>query len=247
VNSTDEFSGEGADAFIDSLDKNKSLELFSETIDFSLESGVPDPVPFEVKLRAMLEEHEAFLLPGQHAIGHSIMELVGQFSMVEGSANRLDTEQEREQEQEQEKEVEQRRDQQVEIEKFVEREYSRQEELQRPWPFRVLSKTLDVPDVNDESFAKKAEHPFYPLRDFKLKHHEPLDFPAHLFASCNFFNLNWAGLRRVKNVIMVMEYAPSTDLDALRLRRIDERNMVLNEAQRSALQKAYKLLGYHAY
>ena len=37
-----------------------------------------------------------------------MMEVVGQFSMIEGSANRLDTEQEREQEQEQEGEQEQK-------------------------------------------------------------------------------------------------------------------------------------------
>jgi len=46
---------------------------------------------------------------------------VGQFAMLESSANRLESEQEREQEQEQEKEVEARRDQQVEVEKFVDR------------------------------------------------------------------------------------------------------------------------------
>jgi hypothetical protein len=57
------------------------------------------------------------------------MVVVSQFAMLEGSANRLDTEQEREQEQEQEKEVEARRDQQIEVEKFVDREYSRQEEV----------------------------------------------------------------------------------------------------------------------
>jgi hypothetical protein len=56
--------------FVDSLDKKSSLNLFDESIDFSLESGVPDPVPFAAKLSTMLDEHEAFLLPHQHAIGH---------------------------------------------------------------------------------------------------------------------------------------------------------------------------------
>lgn len=121
------------------------------------------------------------------------MVVVGQFSMIEGSANRLDTEQEREQEQEQEKEVEARRDQQIEVEKFVDREYSRQEEFQRPWPFSILSK----------SFTNTPDHPFYCLKDFKLRHQEPLYFPESMLISSNYFNPNWTGLRRVKNVIMV--------------------------------------------
>ena len=117
---------------------------------------------------------------------------VGQFAMVESSANSLEQEQQREQEQEQEKEVEARRDQQIEVEKFVDREYSRQEEIQRPWPFSVLSKPLGG-----------ADHPFYALKDFKLRHHDALEFSPSLLVSSNYFNPNWTGLRRLKNVIMV--------------------------------------------
>jgi hypothetical protein len=121
------------------------------------------------------------------------MVVVGQFAMLEGSANRLDTEQEREQEQEQEKEVEARRDKQIEVEKFVDREYSRQEEVQRPWPFTMLSRPISTTE----------EHPFYSLSDFKLRHQEPLEFSDGLYVSTNYFNPKWTGLRRVKNVIMV--------------------------------------------
>lgn len=185
--------------FLEKLDKLKSLEIFNESIDFSLDAGVPDPIPFEKKLRSMLEENEDFLLPEQHVVGNHIMELVGQFSMLESSANRLDTEQEREQEQEQEKEVEQRRDQQIEIEKFVEREYSRQEETQTPWPFQTLAKDV----AKALSTTSSVPYPFYPLSAFKLKHHDAMAFPTSLFVSNNFFNLHWNGLRRVKNVVMV--------------------------------------------
>ena len=121
--------------------------------------------------------------------------MVGQFAAVEGSANRLDTEQEREQEQEQEKEVEARRDQQIEVEKFVDREYSRQEEVQRPWPFKMLADP--APATLSDS------HPFYPLNEFKLRHQEPLLFDSSLLVSSNFFNPHWTGLRRIKNVVMV--------------------------------------------
>lgn len=98
-----------------------------------------------------------------------------------------------EQEQEQEKEVEARKDQQIEVEKFVDREYSRQEETQRPWPFSVLAKP----------FIPSDSHPFYYLKDFKLRHHDPLNFPEAVLLSNNYFNQTWKGLRRVKNVVMV--------------------------------------------
>ena len=55
---------------LSNLSKESSLKVFDESIDFSLEAGVPDPLPFEKKLRSMLDEHEAFLLPEQHKIGH---------------------------------------------------------------------------------------------------------------------------------------------------------------------------------
>jgi hypothetical protein len=167
----------------------------------------------------------------------SILVVVGQFSMLEGSANRLDTEQEREQEQEQEKEVEARRDQQIEVEKFVDREYSRQEEVQRPWPFSILAKNFGTPGL---------EHPFYKLKDFKLRHQEPLEFDETLFLSSNYFNPNWTGLRRVKNVVMVLEYAPSTATSELRLRTSDEARVLLSRDQEVALAKAHSLLGFHA-
>ena len=105
------------------LPLRRSLKVFDESIDFSLEASVPDPIPFEAKLREMLTAHDEFILtPEEHEAGHRLMTEVAAFSLVSESGN-LDTEQEREQEQEQEKEVKSRRDQQVEVEKFVEREY----------------------------------------------------------------------------------------------------------------------------
>jgi hypothetical protein len=47
----------------------------------------------------MLETNSEFLQPTQHAIGNSIIEIIKEFSVIEGSSNRLETEQEREQEQ----------------------------------------------------------------------------------------------------------------------------------------------------
>lgn len=55
---------------LSSLSREAALKVFDESIDFSLEAGVPDPLPFEKKLRSMLDDHAAFLLPEQHKIGH---------------------------------------------------------------------------------------------------------------------------------------------------------------------------------
>jgi hypothetical protein len=54
----------------DHMSKDVALKIFEESIDFTLESGVPDPLPFEEKLRRLLDTHESFLLHDQHAIGH---------------------------------------------------------------------------------------------------------------------------------------------------------------------------------
>ena len=65
---------------------------------------MPDPIPFESKLRGMLEEHAAFVLTKeQHDVAHGVLVEVTAFSAVneESMGKRLDTEQEREQEQEQ--------------------------------------------------------------------------------------------------------------------------------------------------
>ena len=73
------------------------------------------------------------------------------------------------------------------------RRYSRQEEVQRPWSFSLLTKSM----------AATAAHPFYPRKDFKLLNQEPLAFHDSVLLSTNYFNPKWNGLRRVKNVVMV--------------------------------------------
>jgi hypothetical protein len=156
-----------------------ALAVFEEEIDFSLEAAVPDPVSFECKLRGMLDDHEPFIVGAEgHAAGASVLAEVGLFSLaVEGAENKLETEQEREQEQEQQKEVKAKRDQQVEIEKFVDREYSRNEEKPTPWPLRALLRPPPPPFPSGRGADAAADHPFYPLQAFALRHQEPLALP----------------------------------------------------------------------
>ncbi len=122
----------------------------------------------------------------------------------------------------------------------MDREYSRQEELQKPWPFSILSQPL-----SSESYLKE-DHPFYPLNNFKLRHHEPLAFPEGLFLSSNYFNPNWTGLRRVKNVVVIMEYVPSTRPEHLHLPTSEDTRISLSSQQEKHLSRAFSLLGFHA-
>lgn len=91
-----------------------------------------------------------------------------------------------------------------------------------------------------------GEHPFYPLKDFKLRHQEPLVFPEALMVSSNYFNPQWTGLRRVKNVVMVMEYAPSVLPTHLHMKAIQDDVVKLTADQEAALIKAHQLMGFHA-
>eukprot|EP00457_Paulinella_chromatophora_P000019 gb/GEZN01000019.1/.p1 GENE.gb/GEZN01000019.1/~~gb/GEZN01000019.1/.p1 ORF type:complete len:4425 (-),score=920.40 gb/GEZN01000019.1/:221-11590(-) len=229
----------------ENLDTIHSLDVFAEPIDFSLEAGVPDVVPFTDKLKEMLGSHTEFILTDdEHKAGQAVLQEVGQNALIEDGAKRLDTEQEREQEQEQQKEVQARRDQQIEVEKFVDREYSRMEESPRPWHISMLSRSpLDL--VNADN---KDQHPFYPLSDFKLRYQEPLKFPGYLFLSRNYFNPDWSGLRRVKNVVMLLEW--SEDVGAMRVLTPGDVGSSalgsLTRTQDECLQKAFTFLRHHA-
>jgi hypothetical protein len=108
---------------VSQLPLRKSLKVFEESIDFSLEASVPDRVSFETKLRDMLDSNNEFIItPEQYEIGHKILCEVATFTFV-SEAGSLETEQEREQEQEQEKDLQLQKEQEVETEKFIEREY----------------------------------------------------------------------------------------------------------------------------
>ena len=66
---TSDIAKERREHFIEHLNKNDALALFDESIDFSLEAGVPDPRPFDAKLTDLLTENAAFLQEDQMDIG----------------------------------------------------------------------------------------------------------------------------------------------------------------------------------
>jgi hypothetical protein len=113
--------------------------------------------------------------------------------------------------------------------------------------YSVLSKPLPHWNSTAEEpnpALSAPDHPFYRLCDFKLRHHDPLNFPEQMLVSTNFFNPNWSGLRRVKNVIMVVEYMPVT-VAATEKQRAVQRDwqQQLSDKQEHALAKAHTLLG----
>eukprot|EP01047_Picozoa_sp_COSAG01_P047579 COSAG01_NODE_4559_length_4922_cov_3.073813_1_plen_1390_part_10 len=218
---------------------SKCLSVFNEPIDFNLNAAVPEPVSLKDKLAAALDKHVDFVLtPAQHAAGQAILTEVGYYALLEGggSGQRLETEQEREQEQEQQKEIQQQKDQEIEIEKFVDRDYSRNEEAPKPWPFTLLAcspsafthpgvvrslrdSEMDAAEDAMRHDSASSDHGrtqiategnwCYRLRDFRLKQQASLCFPPYLGVSNNYYNRQWRGLRRLKNVVVVLEWAPS--------------------------------------
>jgi hypothetical protein len=121
----------------------------------------------------------------------------------------------------------------------VDREYSRHSEEPKPWALSLLGE--------HPSQAEGQHHPFYSLSDFKLRHHQPLPFPHALKLSSNYFNPAWGGLRRIKNVIVVMEWTPDSDPENLRLLTDEEHETrsVLSPEQMAALSRAHELLSFH--
>lgn len=61
-----------------------------------------------------------------------------------------------------------------------------------PWEFATLA------------LAEPSQ--FYKLEEFKLYKRRPLQFPDYVSVSNNYFDKRWSGARRVKNVVMVLDW-----------------------------------------
>ena len=58
---------------IDNLRPSKVLRVFEEPIDFTLDSTVPDPQPFKVKLRTLLDHNDDLIYKTKHCVGQTIL------------------------------------------------------------------------------------------------------------------------------------------------------------------------------
>ena len=119
-------------------------------------------------------------------------------------------EQEQEQEQEKEKEKEEEKVDDIEEEEYIKQKYARDDEEPTPWNVEGLAHS-----------PKTGSLGFYPLSTFALfknvlRPNDTLKFPEFLWVSKNSYNLQWTlnrTLRRLKNVIVVMEWEPSIKQD----------------------------------
>ena len=115
-------------------------------------------------------------------------------------------EQEQEQEQEKEKEKEEEKVDEIEEEEFIKQKYARDEEEPSAWEIDQL-----------QYGPTKGHLGFYPLSTFSVfknivRVNETLKFPEFLWVSKNHYNLSWTmnrTLRRLKNVICILEWDPS--------------------------------------
>jgi hypothetical protein len=82
----------------------------------------------------------------------------------------------------------------VEIEKFVDLAYRRDGERATTWPVSSL--------VGPVSIC----HQFYPLSEFSLAGRPSLSFDSDLYVSKNYFDKTLAGDRRIKNVVIVLDW-----------------------------------------
>jgi hypothetical protein len=200
----------------------ESLQLFEESIDFSLAGCIPDPVPFDVTLQKDLDSHVRWLDSEALAQVQQMIDSVKGLRLSNHQAS-LEAEQTQEQEEEREKELEDEKEKEIEIEKFSDAAYSRENEAPVPWDFTNLAD------------ASQCDQ-FYAADKLKLFKRKPLALPSYVQFSQNYFNPKWSGERRLKNVVMLMEWVPS-----LAQRVSVVKDETLTAAQEEAVERAIEL------
>jgi len=114
----------------------------------------------------------------------------------------------------------------LEITQFKDQQYARDHEEPTPWMFAMLAEEdlllepgmgAQASDVEfDDPNAPPPNSVFYPADEFRLFARQPITFPRYMKVSNNYFDKRWSGHRRVKNVIVQMEWTPDRDKVSLR-------------------------------
>lgn len=190
------------------------VQVYKEPIDFKVPSKVPHMDSIGAAAERRIADAQRFVQdadrPELEEIRGNMLRLAeagGETHETEGERG-LETEQQREQEQERQQEVEEenQREQEIQIEKFVDLMHCRDHEEPVPWDVDTLA-------VEEEKNLPKQ---FYEARDFCLWKRQPLkSLPEECLLSRNWFDPQWSGFRRVKNVYMQLEWVS----DKSRLRR----------------------------
>jgi hypothetical protein len=117
---------------------------------------------------------------------------------------------------------------------------SRNLERPKPWPVCMLDK-----DPPTSLMDNSEGHPFFPLKCFSLLMHPTLKFPSPLLLSRNYYNPTWTGLRRLKNIIVLVEWTPGTGRLALLSGPEHTAAAELASWQEAAIERAHALLTFH--
>ena len=208
----------------------RSLAMFNEPIEFSVESGVKAVRLFSDTVDASIERHAEWIVSEADQLVVRRVRKAVQGVVDDDATSSFDREMTQEQEREQEKEQEAEQEAEIEVEKFVDLAYSRDQEAPVPWPFASL--------VEPATSTGALPQPFvYPLSSFHLWKRQPLPFPAYLYLSNNLFNPQWTGARRVKNTVVVLELLPNPAAVA----PLAPHDVPLSAKQQLALKRAIDL------
>ena len=210
-----------------------ALSVFREAVSFSVVAGVPQPRMFSESVVDFVEKHRRILdrsSDAAKAILSGIIEGAKKEDEIENPV--VDVQMVQEQEEERESEQEQTKEQEVEVEKFVDLAYSREEERPTPWKLDTLA---------DPTRAAQ----FYHLKDFRLYKRRSLSFPESIMLSRNYYDPRWAGHRRMKNVIVTLEWIPDSKYLTVRPQPSEDFVAVEDSIARKALQHTLKLVKGH--
>jgi len=201
----------------------RALDVFIEHVETDVGEGVPVARKFVDVLAERKDDFLDFLTSEEDLA--MVSKILSAVSNSEG-VGEIETEQCREQEAEKEKDQEQ--EQEIEMERYADLAYQRDGEEPRRWPFHALESPTEL-------FEAGA---FYPASDFRLYSRSSLPFPQYLHMSRNYFDLNWVGERRLKNVVCALDWVPS----ARALAPAPPRAAELSTAQATKLRNALRLL-----
>jgi Ca2+-binding EF-hand superfamily protein len=209
--------------------------MWTEPIDFAVAADITSARTFSSVLHDDLERNKDLIVGDESAhadVAHIQSLSVGSVGRsTELQARALNAEMVNEQETEQEKQKQKEQEEQSQI------RFSREDEQQRPWKIYELAKFMQQPQspllarsaraaISSLSLTAPASgsgtvrdsHPFYPFNSFSVRgvNERDIDLPPHLLLSSNYFRAEWAamGQRRLKNIIVVLEWAPNSQFNA---------------------------------
>jgi len=177
----------------------RSVQLFREHVGFEVPDHIPSPQPFYDKVHDLIAENKHFITSdAAQRLVEDVAERVKYTKDLATEELEAEVVNENEQEQQQQQEEE------AEEEQEKVSRYTRDDEQANPWQISLL---------NSEPTCVAGEAPFYRFSAFSVRRSQPkLEFPPYLLCSDNWFRPRWIGLgdRRLKNVLVIMEWYPKS-------------------------------------